>query len=258
MTKVKLNFREQGEGKTVILIHGLFGSLVNLSLLAKELGKMFRVVSVDLRNHGASDHSQNMSLVSMAGDIAETMSYMGVGEAAIVGHSLGGKVGMQMALTFPSLITSLVVADIAPVKYSSKHNPTLEGLQHLNKMFISSRNEADTVLSEYETDPSVRAFLLKNLAQDSSGQYRFRLNLPAIIENYNLKLTAAPLGGPSSCPVLFLKGQNSAYIQDKHHQEINRIFKRGRVRVINGVGHWLHVEKPKLFNQLVSEFLIHG
>jgi len=255
---VKLNFREQGEGKAVILIHGLFGSLVNLSFLAKELGRVFRVVSVDLRNHGASEHSQNMDLISMAGDIVETMRYLGIVEASIVGHSLGGKVGMQMALTFPSLMTSLVVADIAPVKYSSHHNPLLKGLQHLNTMSITSRNEADAVLSEYETDRSVRAFLLKNLVQDSSGQYRLRLNLPAIIENYNKTLTAPPLGGPSSCPALFLKGQNSAYIQDKHYQEIKRIFKRGRVRVINGAGHWLHVEKPKLFNQLVSEFLIYG
>ena len=111
-------------------------------------------------------------------------------------------------------------------------------------------------MSEYETDRAVRAFLLKNLERDNSGQYRLRLNLSAIIENYHVTLTAAPQGGPSSCPVLFLKGQNSAYIQDKHYQGINRIFKRASVRVIDGVGHWLHTENPKVFNQLVSEFLI--
>ncbi len=255
---MKLNFRDHGEGNAVILIHGLFGSLSSLSSLAKELGRMFRVVSIDLRNHGASDHCQKMDLASMAGDISETMTFLGISEAAIVGHSLGGKVGMQMALTFPNLVTNLVVADIAPVKYSPQHNPLLDGLQHLNAMSVISRGEADDVLSKYETDRAVRAFLLKNLIRENSGQYRLRLNLAAIIENYNVTLTAAPKGGPSSCPVLFLKGQNSAYVQHKHYQEINRIFKRASVRVIDGVGHWLHTEKPELFNQLVSEFLISG
>ncbi len=255
---MKLNFRDRGEGNAVILIHGLFGSLANLSSLAKELEEMFRVVSVDLRNHGASDHSQKMDLSGMAGDISETMRFLGISEAAIVGHSLGGKVGMQMALSFPNLVTNLVVADIAPVKYSSQHNPLLDGLQHLNEMSVISRSEADDVLSKYETDRAVRAFLLKNLVRENSGQYRLRLNLAAIIENYNVTLTAAPQGEPSLCPVLFLKGQNSAYIQNKHYKEINRIFKRASVRVIDGAGHWVHTEKPELFNQLVSEFLING
>jgi esterase len=175
---------------------------------------------------------------------------------------LGGKVAMQAALSYPKRVAKLVVADIAPVRYVQSHSPIIEALGVIDQSEISDRKEADSILARYESDPGVRGFLLQNLLRGEDGKYRLRLNLSAIGAHYFQELMAAPEGDRYDQPTLFIKGENSAYIQNKHRYEIRRLFPQSSVEVISGTGHWLHAEKPREFNQLVEQFMrgadVHG
>jgi esterase len=251
---MKLNFSRQGQGPTVILLHGLFGSLSNLGLAAKALADEYSVYQVDLRNHGASPHSPEMNYSNMAADIVELMDNEHIEQVHLLGHSMGGKVAMQVALSVPHRIGKLIVADIAPVTYPRHPNPILDGLRVIEQSRITTRQQADQLLNNYVETPAVRAFLLKNLIRQENGYYGLKLNLGAITEHYE-ELAQAPAGKAFSGPTLFLKGMDSAYIQSKHKNSILALFPNAKVKVINGAGHWLHSDKPETFSRLVKQFL---
>jgi esterase len=251
---VKLNYQEQGNGYPVILIHGMFGSLSNLGNLARYLSSQFRVISVDLRNHGDSPHDSVFDMASMAEDIIYLMDILSLPSAFIVGHSLGGKVGMQLALSHSDRVNKLVVADISPIKYQPRNDPALNGLIALSEASIQSRNQAEELLADFISDGQTRAFLLKNLKRKDDDRFVLKLNIKAVTENYGTALVAAPSGDRFDNPCLFIKGETSAYIQEKHRPIIKDMFPNSQVNVISGAGHWLHAEKPKLFNNQVLEF----
>lgn len=250
---MKLNYQEQGNGYPVILIHGMFGSLSNLGNLARCLSNQFRVISVDLRNHGDSPHDSLFDMATMAEDILYLMDILSLPTAFIVGHSLGGKVGMQLALSHSDRVNKLVVADISPVTYQPRNDPALNGLIALSEASIQNRNQAEELLADFISDSQTRAFLLKNLKRNDD-RFVLKLNINAVIENYGTALVAAPSGDRFDNPCLFIKGETSAYIQEKHRPIIKDMFPNSQVNVISGAGHWLHAEKPKLFNNQVMEF----
>ena len=250
---MKLNYQEKGNGYPVILIHGMFGSLSNLGNLARCLSNQFRVISVDLRNHGDSPHDSVFDMATMAEDILYLMDILSLPTAFIVGHSLGGKVGMQLALSHSDRVTKLVVADISPVTYQPRNDPALNGLIALSEASIQNRNQAEELLADFISDSQTRAFLLKNLKRNDD-RFVLKLNMNAVIENYGTALVAAPSGDRFDNPCLFIKGETSAYIQEKHRPIIKDMFPNSQVNVISGAGHWLHAEKPKLFNNQVMEF----
>ena len=250
---MKLNYQEKGNGYPVILIHGMFGSLSNLGNLARCLSNQFRVISVDLRNHGDSPHDSVFDMATMAEDILYLMDILSLPTAFIVGHSLGGKVGMQLALSHSDRVTKLVVADISPVTYQPRNDPALNGLIALSKASIQNRNQAEELLADFISDSQTCAFLLKNLKRNDD-RFVLKLNMNAVIENYGTALVAAPSGDRFDNPCLFIKGETSAYIQEKHRSIITDMFPNSQVNVISGAGHWLHAEKPKLFNNQVMEF----
>jgi esterase len=252
---MKLNFTQQGSGAPVFLIHGLFGSLSNLGNLARALASNYRVICVDLRNHGDSPHSEEMSLVSMAADIVELMDDLSIANADFVGHSLGGKVAMQLAMTSLDRVKSLVVVDIAPVKYHDNNVNIINRLYELSNAIIKDRKAADSFLSEQGIELSVRAFLLKNLRRNAQGNFELKININAIKANYQSHLSAAPQGQNFIGPCLFLKGGNSDYINQKHLPIIQSLFPQSSLHTVENVGHWLHAEKPELFNQLVLQFI---
>ena len=254
---MKLNYIEQGlaSAPTIILIHGMFGSLSNLGMLGRTLVDQYRVIAVDLRNHGDSPHQQEMDLPSMAADIVELMDDLGIARATLIGHSLGGKIAMQIALNSPARVSMLVVVDIAPVTYSGGQDQALAGLVALGSASIESRSAADKLLCEYIAEPSTRAFLLKNLARDGEGNLGLKLNISSIEDNYATTLVAAPTGERYNNPTLFLKGENSAYIQDKHQPIIEKMLPRGQLPVVANAGHWLHAEQPQLVNSTIAAFL---
>lgn len=252
---MQLNYLESGQGdRAVFLLHGLFGSASNLTQLANALAADYRVFRVDLRNHGESFHLDSMNLMEMAEDVRRLLKQLGIGSAAFVGHSLGGKVAMQLALRWPECVRHLVVADIAPVAYKPHHNATLAAMCSIDLRALKSRAEADAQLALAEEELGVRQFLLKNLARNDDGGWRWKLNLAAIDRCYD-DLRQAPAGEPFTGPTLFIKGENSAYIQSSHSTAMQRQFPAHQLSVINGTGHWLHAEKPAAFNALVSEFL---
>jgi|TARA_Y100000589_G_scaffold212035_1_gene199908 esterase len=257
-----LNHRITGEGKPLILLHGLFGSLENLGGIARRLQDEWQIHALDERNHGASPHTDTMDYPAMAGDVLAYMDQQGLARAALLGHSMGGKVAMQVALMAPERVERLIVADIAPVTYQPRHDAILEGLKALDLSQVHSRQDADRLLAEFVDSVATRQFLLKNLERmprdeqtEGGPTFRWRLNLPVIDACYG-NLAKAPEGdGPYDGPVLFLKGADSAYIQDKHRDTILRLFPAAEVRVIQGTGHWLHAEKADTFAALCRRFL---
>ena len=251
---MKLNHTQLGQGEPVILIHGLFGSLSNLGALAKALSDHYLVYSVDLRNHGESAHADQMAYPYLAADVVELMDDRGIASAALVGHSMGGKTGMQVALDHPQRVRALVVGDIAPVKYPSHHETVIAGLNAVAQLRPGSRAQADAKLAEYVAEPGVRAFLLKNLAKTKSGVFGLRVNL-SVIESHYDQIAAAPQGNPFPGPTLFIKGSKSDYVRSEHRESILHLFPNARLKVLQNTAHWLHADKPALFNRTVLRFL---
>jgi esterase len=243
-----------GDAPTVILLHGLFGSASNLGIVARALAPVFSVYSLDLRNHGLSPRAASMSYTEMATDVAQFIEQQGLAPCHVLGHSMGGKVAMQLALDRPELIEKLVLADIAPVQYPPHHDDVLAGLNAVATAAPGGRREADQVLSEHVKEASVRAFLLKSWQADEDGNYRWLIHHEAVCSNY-AGLGEANRGGSYSGETLFVVGGDSDYMQEKYRQPTLALFPNARVKVIAGAGHWLHAEKPALFNKLVLRFL---
>ena len=237
-----------------MLIHGLFGSLENLGVLAKALSESYAVYSLDLPNHGRSPHSDSMTLGSMAADVERWMDEQSIQQAHFIGHSLGGKVAMELALKSAHRIKKLAVIDIAPVRYEPHHTDIFAGLHALDITNLSSRAVADDFLHPYVPELAIRSFLLKNLVKAESG-FVWRMNLPAITKNYPSLIGANQLGDTFKGEALFLKGGDSAYIQNDHKDDIAARFPHAKLRIISGVGHWLHAEKPDHVAKILNTYL---
>ncbi|WP_404399404.1 alpha/beta fold hydrolase [Idiomarina seosinensis] len=243
----------QSERPAVILIHGLFGDKDNLKSLARDLQEDFYCVMPDARNHGDSPHSEQMNYDLMAKDIIATCDHLGLKEFHLVGHSMGGKIAMQTAMDFSDRVLSAVFADIAPVAYDKSHDSILSALCNIDLSRINSRKEADEALQATIETAGIRQFLLKNLRKEDDG-YEWRLNLKGLQDNYSA-LASAVSEGHYSGPVLFIKGGDSDYLQECHREAIKQRFNDVDVKIIENTGHWLHAEKPRVFNRLVSQFL---
>jgi esterase len=228
----------------------------NLGQLSRALAANFHVISLDLRNHGRSPWHDSMSLDEMAADVIAYLDHAGINSTDIVGHSLGGKVAMQLALNYPTRARHLVVADIAPVEYGGNHNEVFNALKAVENTTVSSRADAADILSQHIVEPGVRQFLLKSLYRSEQGNYRWRMNVAALEKCYEQLRAGNSDVTAFTGPTLFIKGESSAYIQSKHQPILARLFPHYQLAVIEETGHWLHVEKPQQFNQLVERFLL--
>jgi esterase len=244
---------EQGEGPPVVLLHGLFGSAQNWGSIQKRLAERHRVLALDLPSHGASPRDPAMDYPRMAAAVAETMD----GPMAVLGHSMGGKVAMTLALARPDLVTRLVVADIAPVTYPPALRGYVEAMRAVPLHPGLTRREADAALAGAVPEPGIRAFLLQNLRLGEGGP-SWRLGLEAIA-------AAMPVleGFPETTarydgPVLVLAGERSNYIRPAHHARIRALFPRAEFATVPGAGHWVHAENPTGFLALVEPFLAAG
>ena len=237
-----LNYQQLGSGKDIILIHGLFGRLENLNMVAKALAENYQVTSVDVRNHGDSFHDSLMDYPTMAQDIVELMQHLAISNAVVLGHSMGGKIAMELALTKPELVEKLIIADIAPVEYPPHHKKIIAGLQSIDLTLIKQRKDADKQLSLYVDNIGVRQFL-------------FKCNIENINTNYAHIMKTYQGSNTYNGATLFIKGANSDYILPEHRTEILRLFPQSRARVIQGAGHWLHAEKTDAFNRSIERFL---
>ena len=250
---MQLHVNIQGQGEPLIILHGLFGTLENWGSQIKVLAEHYQVYAVDLRNHGRSPHSDEMSYATMAEDIAELMDNHGLQSAHILGHSMGGKAAMQLALTQPERIRQLIIVDIAPVQYSHDHDTVIQGLKSVRLDTVTSRREAEQQLAEQVTDTGLRQFLLKNLYRGENG-FAWRMNL-AVIESRYDNISAPPEGNAYHGNTLFIKGGQSEYITLEHKDALLKYFPAASYKIIQNAGHWPHAEKPAAFSKLVMNFL---
>jgi esterase len=237
----------------LLIVHGLFGSGRNWGAIARRMADSRRVVTVDQRNHGDSFRSDSHSYADMAADLAEVIAVQG-GPMDVVGHSMGGKAAMVLALTRPELVNRLVVADIAPVAYGHSQTPLVDAMAALDLPRIATRGDADRALAAAVPDDGTRAFLLQSLDLKSAPP-RWRLNLP-VLRAEMTKITGWPdVSGTFTGRTLFLSGAASSYVRPEHRDAIRALFPHARFARIPGAGHWLHAEKPREFEASLRVFL---
>jgi esterase len=240
----------------LVIAHGLFGSARNWSAVAKRLALHRQVVAVDMRNHGESPRSPEHGYEAIAGDLTETIDDLG-GRADVLGHSMGGKAAMTLALREPGHVVRLIVADMAPVAYGDSQIAIVRAMQALDLSQVRRRSDADVALASAVAEPSVRAFLLQSLEVGPSGA-AWKLNLPALSNQMPLIMGFPDLPGRFDGPVLFLTGSRSDYVRPEHWTRIRRLFPAAGHRTIPDAGHWLHAEAPERFVAAVEAFLSVG
>lgn len=251
---MELNFYKCGAGKPFIILHGMLGSSDNWQTLSKRFAEHFRVFAVDLRNHGRSPHNDIIDYPSMAADLGDFISAQQLKDPILLGHSMGGKVAMQFAGTFPERVEKLIVADIAPKSYPDYHTHILGALGGLDLAKFSNRSEIDSALAAKIPEAPLRQFLLKNVTRDADGPFQWKINLPALRKHYP-KITAnVVIEKQFDRPTLFIRGEKSDYITDADEPVIRRNFPQAQFATIQGAGHWLHAEKPDEFFRLTINF----
>jgi esterase len=248
-----LNAIEAGEGPPVVLLHGLFGAARNFGSIQRALAGQFRVIALDMRNHGDSPHGADMRYPTQAGDVRETLQALGIGSAAVIGHSMGGKTAMAMALQWPEIVGRLLVSDIAPVVYEHGNGAIAAAMAAIPLSASLTRQEADAALSEAVPRSDIRAFLLQNLRFGSAPQWRIGLAeiAGAIAELEGWVEVAGIYPGAS----LFATGARSDYVLREHRPIIRRYFPAARFVAIKDAGHWVHADNPTGFLSVVEAFL---
>lgn len=254
---VTLNSTILGDGPPLLILHGLFGQAKNWGVIAKELASDFTIHALDLRNHGQSPRADVMTYEAMAADVQHYMAIHDIDEPAILGHSMGGKVAMLVALHDSASVSRLIVADIAPVTYQHDFTKHFVAIAGLDLAAIKSRQDADQAMAANITDRAVRAFLLSNLMRDSEQGWRWAINHPVISAHMD-HITAWPAthGLQYDGPTLFLRGANSDYVTNAMEPAISALFPAHEQISIEDAGHWLHADQPAAFTQACRDFLI--
>ena len=252
----ELYYTKSGSGPALFILHGLFGSGRNWQAHTRRFAESFEVYTIDLRNHGQSFHADEMNYPSMAADVAQLIAHLGLRNCRILGHSMGGKVAMTLAIQHPALISSMIVADIAPVAYRHDYDDLIEPILALDLDRFASRTQIDHALRPSIPEDQLRAFLLQNLSREE-GAWRWRVNWQVIQKDmdYLTDFTALPSGWVSKLPSLFLRGARSDYVGSAEIDVIKRHFSNASIATIDAAGHWLHAEQPLEFSRLALEFL---
>ncbi len=243
----------------LIILHGLFGAGINWKSMADRLASIMPVYTFDLRNHGESPHDSRLDYRSMAADVAETCADLGIGKAAFLGHSMGGKCAMQLVLDYPETASALLVVDIGPAQNPSRLGGVVEALSGLDLSKVKSRGDADRLLSGDIPDRRVRTFLLQNLRReqgDGPVRYGWRFNLPVIAAE--LDKVWAPVKGEGHVnllPALFIAGAESDYLDARQREQALALFPSARFSGVEGAGHWVHADSPDSFYRSAAGFL---
>lgn len=238
----------------LVIAHGLFGTGRNWGVIARRLADIRDVYTVDMRNHGDSPHTVTHSYPDLAADLAEVARHIGA-PVDLLGHSMGGKASMQLALTEPALIHRLIVADIAPVAYAHDQTRHIDAMRALALTGLTTRGEADRRLSAHVEDAGLRAFFLQSLDLKAEGGPRWRLNFDTLAAEMPKIVGWPGTHGQFDHPTLFLTGADSHYVRPEHRDTIRALFPRARFAKLPGAGHWLHAEKPREFEETVRVFL---
>lgn len=263
-----LFFRKFGDGPPFIILHGLYGSSDNWVSTGRKLSANYEVYLVDQRNHGKSPHSPQHNYHLLKEDLLEFMDKQSIDKAIILGHSMGGKTAMFFAVDYPERVNNLIVADISPIAYKNKkstqllfHSTIINAMLHIDFKHVKNREDIDQMLSSSIPSERVRQFLLKNVSRTKDNQFKWSLNLESIsneLENIMDGLTIENFkdgNGITGFPVLFIKGEKSDYIESTDREAIKTVFPFAEIETIPNAGHWLHAEQPKLFLEIIQNFL---
>lgn len=265
---MQLFFKKIGDHKpALIILHGLYGASDNWMNIGKIWADYFDVYLVDLRNHGRSPHSDLHTYPAMAEDIIELMNAQQIHKAVIVGHSMGGKVAIRLAMNYPSRINGLIVIDIAPKNYSlvndeniAHHQKILEGMLSINLSLLQKREDVNSLLRTSIPEERTRQFIMKNLKRNKNQSFSWKLNLKVISEEI-INITKGfsddeIVKDLYGFPVLFVKGALSKYIEEADLERIYEIFPVAELQSISNTGHWIHAEQPAALSEMVLEFLL--
>lgn len=257
INKMKLAFREFGQGQPLIILHGLFGQSDNWNTLAKGFSeKGFHVFALDQRNHGLSPHSDEWTYEAMAEDLKEFVDDHQLKDPIILGHSMGGKAVMYFELKYSGIASKIIIADISARAYPPHHQEVLEALNAVDFNEIKTRKDAETLLNEYIKDFGTKQFLLKNIywKDGEASLMDWRFNLKVISENYENVCKGVP-EFTSEAKILIIKGETSKYISNDDKEDLKKRFPHSTLVILNGAGHWVHAEKPKEFFETVLMFI---
>ena len=253
---VELAYTRVGEtGPPLLVLHGLFGAGSNWRTIARGLEDCRSVYLLDARNHGSSPHTAMMDYAAMAADVEAFMDRHAIESADILGHSMGGKTAMQLALHRPQRVSRLLVVDIAPAPSPSNHLALIDTLLALPIEQFTRRSEVDQRLAQSEADAVLRAFLLQNISTTANG-FKWRINLAVLRECMPALLAfdcepALVFNGPTA----FIRGARSEYVTDKHSVRIAELFPAASIHTVPDAGHWVHAEQAALFLRAARSFL---
>ena len=252
---MRLHVIEAGTGPAVVILHGLFGAARNFATIQRRLAAHYRVLALDLRNHGESPHAPGMAYATLAADVRETLAAHGALPAAVVGHSMGGKVAMRLALAAPEAVSRLAACDIAPVPYPSHgHRGYIAAMRALPLTPELTRAGAEAALAEAVPSAPLRQFLLHSLRFGAAPSWRLGLAEIAAampeIESWD-----APPGVSYAGPTLFLTGGRSDYVRPEYRPAIRALFPHARFATLKQAGHWLHADDPEGFLAAIAAFL---
>jgi pimeloyl-ACP methyl ester carboxylesterase len=252
---MELYYREMGQGQPLVILHGLFGFSDNWQTHAKRLSEYYRVILVDLRNHGHSPWSDDFSYALMAEDVETLFRSLGLSKVILLGHSMGGKVAVNFAQRFPSYLEKLIVVDIGVKAYPQHHDHIIAGMHAIDLERIKVRSEAEAILKQHIDSDGVRQFILKNLYWKEKGQLAWRMNLPVLEAKMDEILAEVP-DEEVMLPTLFIRGELSGYILDEDIPELEERFADSQLVTIAGAGHWVHAEAPEEFLDAVLSFCL--
>jgi pimeloyl-ACP methyl ester carboxylesterase len=252
---MELNYKQFVQGEPIIILHGLFGTLDNWQTIAKQLAEHYMVYIIDQRNHGKSPHDDAFSYQILADDLKHFMESKWIYKATIIGHSMGGKTAMRFALDNPDMVDKLVIVDIAPKAYVGGHQTIFEAMFDLDLEKLAQRREINDQLKIKIPEDGVRLFLMKNLAREKTGGYRWKMNLPVLYKAYLEILSNIESDDPFEETTLFIRGENSDYIQDDDVLDIQDLFPMMHLETVENAGHWIHAENPKDFLEKLNSFL---
>lgn len=258
---ITLNIHESGpmfcRGEPLIVVHDFLSSSSSWDAAAKEIACTSKVISVDLRNHGASPHSDEMSYQDMAGDLKQLMEAQGIEKTSFIGYGMGGKVAMMLAQMHPECISHLIVVDTTPFAYSYNYDKEISAMLRLDCSQVTNLDDADKILVDSIPDAERRQLLLKNL-QLNDGQYEWCLNLKALQQSHS-ELSGFPPSDINaedvSYPIMFLGGEKSENFQKEHIDAALARFPKAQLIVMPGKGDWLHAEKAEHFANLIADFV---
>ena len=251
---LELYYKEFGQGAPVLILHGLFGFSDNWQTIARQLSEHHTVITPDLRNHGRSPHVSTHTYDEMAEDLRVFMEARWMFHADVVGHSMGGKAAMQLALSHPDMVDRLVVIDMAPDQAEDNHSSIFKALFDLDLSKINTRQEAEDFLGVRIPDLGTRQFLLKNLSRNPEGGFHWKMNLPVLWKSFH-QILGPVHGDPFDKPALFVRGSRSNYIKDSDFAFIKSMFPQAEIVTIQGAGHWVHADKPAELLQVLKDFL---